>query len=44
MHVPRKTVDSWENGTLEPKISQGRQLSELFRIPIEYIFFTEQIK
>ena len=39
LHVARKTVASWENGTLEPKISQGRQFSELFKIPLEYIFF-----
>lgn len=38
MHVGKQTIVSWEKGLTEPKISQCRQLSELYGIPIENIF------
>lgn len=38
MHVSKNTVVNWERGTSEPSISQGRKLSELYNIPLDYIF------
>lgn len=37
--VRKKTVDQWERGAANPAISQGRALSVLFNIPLDYIFF-----
>lgn len=42
MHVGKQTIVSWEKGATEPKISQIRQLSRLYRIPIENIFLPEK--
>lgn len=42
MHVGKQTIVSWEKGATEPKISQIRQLSKLYRIPIENIFLPEK--
>jgi len=38
MHVTKSTVVAWENGKTEPKISQARELSELYSFPLENIF------
>lgn len=38
LHVGKQTVVSWEHGKTEPKISQSRQLSELYNIPLDNIF------
>lgn len=40
LRVKTQTVINWETGNGEPAISQGRELSILFNIPLEYIFFT----
>lgn len=32
------TVNNWEQGKSEPKLSQVRQMSELSGIPIDFIF------
>ena len=42
MHVGKQTVVSWEKGTSEPKMSQGRELSKLYGIPIDYIFLPKK--
>lgn len=38
MHVSKNTVVNWEKGKSEPSISQSRELSKLYRMPLEYIF------
>lgn len=38
LNVSKNTVVAWEKGTTEPKISQSRQLSELYKMPLDYIF------
>ena len=38
MHVSKNTVVNWEKGKLEPTISQSRELSKLYNMPLEYIF------
>lgn len=38
LHVGKQTVVNWEKGATEPKISQMRQLSVLYKIPVENIF------
>lgn len=38
MHVSKNTVVNWEKGKSEPKISQSRELSKLYNMPLEYIF------
>lgn len=42
LHVGKQTVVSWEKGKTEPKISQSRKLSELYNMPLDYIFLPEQ--
>ncbi len=42
MHVSKQTIVNWEKGNSEPTISQGRELSELYGMPIEYIFLPEK--
>lgn len=42
LKVGKQTVGSWEKGTSEPKMSQSRQLSELYKIPLDYIFLPEK--
>ena len=37
MHISGATLISWENGTTEPKISQARELSNLYEMPLDYI-------
>lgn len=39
MHVSKQTVVNWEKGNSEPSISQSKKLSELYSMPLEYIFF-----
>lgn len=39
LKVSKNTVVNWENNKSEPNISQGRALSELFKIPLDNIFF-----
>ncbi len=38
MKVSKNTVVAWENGKAEPKISQARELSKLYCIPLDNIF------
>lgn len=39
MHVSKNKVVDWEKGKSELTISQGRLISELYRLPIDNIFF-----
>ena len=42
LKVGKQTIVSWEKGKSEPKMSQSRQLSELYKIPLDYIFLPEE--
>lgn len=42
LHEGKQTVVSWEKGKTEPKISQSRRLSELYNMPLDYIFLPEK--
>lgn len=42
MNVGKQTVVSWEKGTSEPRMSQGKELSKLYGIPIDYIFLPKK--
>ena len=42
LHVGKQTIVNWEKGATEPKISQIRQLSALYKMPIEHIFLPEK--
>lgn len=42
LKVGKQTIVSWEKGKTEPKMSQTRQLSELYKMPIDYIFLPEK--
>jgi len=42
LKVGKQTVVSWEKGKSEPKMSQSRQLSELYNMPLDYIFLPEK--
>ena len=38
MKVSKNTLVNWEKGTSEPTITQGRELSRLYCIPLDNIF------
>lgn len=38
LKVGKQTIVSWEKGKSEPKMSQSRKLSELYNMPLDYIF------
>lgn len=38
LSVGKQTIVAWEKGTSEPKISQARELSKLYDMPLDYIF------
>ena len=42
LRVGKQTIVSWEKGKSEPKMSQSRQLSELYNMPLDYIFLSEK--
>ena len=42
LKVGKQTVVNWEKGISEPKMSQSRQLSELYKMPLDYIFLPEK--
>ena len=42
LNVGKQTIVSWEKGNSEPKMSQSRQLSELYKMPLDYIFFPQK--
>ncbi len=39
MGITKQTVSNWEKGSGEPKISQARQLSNIYGVPLDDIFF-----
>ena len=42
MAVGKQTIVSWEKGTSEPKISQAKELSKLYDMPLDYIFLPSE--
>ena len=42
LNVGKQTVVSWEKGLSEPKMSQARDLSKLYNMPLDYIFLPSQ--
>ncbi len=42
MQVSKQTVVNWEKGNSEPSILQGRKLSKLYNMPLEFIFLPEK--
>ena len=38
MNVSKNTVVNWEKGKTEPSISQSKQISKIYNIPLDYIF------
>lgn len=38
MKVSKQTIVNWENGKTEPTINQAKALSELYSMPLDYIF------
>ena len=39
LKITKNTLVAWEKGTSEPKISQARELSKLYNMPLDCIFF-----
>ena len=37
-NISKNTLVNWEKGLSEPTITQGRRLSELYKIPLDNIF------
>lgn len=42
LSVSKQTINNWENGKTEPKMQQSRQLSELYKIPLDNIFLSRK--
>lgn len=42
LNVGKQTIVNWEKGTSEPKMSQSRALSELYKMPLDYIFLPQK--
>lgn len=38
LKISKNTVVAWEKGTSEPKTSQARELSALYKMPLDNIF------
>lgn len=42
LNVGKQTIVSWEKGKSEPKMSQSRELSELYNMPLDNIFLPQK--
>lgn len=42
MKISKNTLVNWEKGKAEPTISQGRQLSTIYKISLDNIFLPEK--
>ena len=42
MKVSKKTVINWEKGSAVPSFASLKALSELYKIPIDYIFLPHE--
>lgn len=43
LNVTPATLVAWEKGSAEPKVTQARKLASLYKMPLENIFFGEEI-
>lgn len=41
MSVSKNTLVNWEKGTSKPSITQAKELAEIYKIPLDYIFFAD---
>lgn len=41
MKVSKNTVVAWEKGNTEPKVSQAKELSALYHMPLDHIFLPD---
>ena len=41
MSVSKNTLVNWEKGTSKPSITQAKELSVIYKIPLDYIFFAD---
>lgn len=39
LKVSKTTVVNWEKGITEPRVEQSRELSELYKMPLDNIIF-----
>lgn len=39
LKVSKATLVKWEGGTAEPRITKAREIAELYKVPLENIFF-----
>ena len=44
LKISKQTIVNWEKGYCEPSISQARALSDLYEIPLDYIFLPSKSK
>lgn len=42
LNVGKQTIVNWEKGKSEPKMSQSRELSLLYKMPLDYIFLPQK--
>ncbi len=38
MQISKNTLVNWEKGKAEPSVTQGRLLSDIYKIPLDNIF------
>lgn len=38
MKISKQTIVNWEKGLTEPSVNQARKLSEIYKMPLDYIF------
>lgn len=38
MKISKNTLVNWEKGVSEPTVTQGRELSRIYKIPLDNIF------
>jgi DNA-binding XRE family transcriptional regulator len=43
MHVSTRTIQAWEIGESEPKVSQAYELSSIYGLPIDVIFLPKNL-
>ncbi|TDP59815.1 helix-turn-helix transcriptional regulator [Aminicella lysinilytica] len=42
LHVGKQTIVNWEKGKTEPQIKQARALSEIYNMPLDFIFLPSE--
>lgn len=44
LKITKNTLVAWEKGISEPKVTQACELSKLYNMPLDCIFFANKIK